>query len=128
MTNWSDPIYTMPVYYNRGIPYDPVRPWIDNDGKWYATLAVDGCNTTTRNCQEGGGISLYTSDNLTSNEWTELGHMFISNQTAVPNVYRHCEFVTPDYIGNLPGDPRGGSTRVLTDNAVAGFNSFFIGT
>lgn len=54
--------------------------------------------------------------------------MFISNETAVSTIFRYNEFVTPDYIGNLPGDPRGGATRVLLDNGVGGFNSFFIGT
>ena len=24
------------VYYYRGLPYDPTRPWKDNDGKWSA--------------------------------------------------------------------------------------------
>lgn len=34
MTVWSDPIWLYPVYYYRGLPYDPVRPWKDFDGKW----------------------------------------------------------------------------------------------
>ena len=31
-----------PLIADRGLPYDPTRPWKDNDGKWYATISVDG--------------------------------------------------------------------------------------
>lgn len=27
LTSWSDPIYIYDVYFNRGLPYDPTRPW-----------------------------------------------------------------------------------------------------
>ena len=27
LTRWSSPEYIFPVYYNRGLPYDPTRPW-----------------------------------------------------------------------------------------------------
>ena len=33
LTNWSAPIWMFPVYYYRPLPYDPVRPWKDADGK-----------------------------------------------------------------------------------------------
>ena len=34
LTEWGEPEYLFPVYYYRGLPYDPTRPWKDNDGKW----------------------------------------------------------------------------------------------
>ena len=37
LTNWSLPIWIYPVYYYRPLPYDPVRPWVDSDGKWYSS-------------------------------------------------------------------------------------------
>lgn len=34
LTEWSDPIWIYQAYFYRGLPYDPVRPWKDTDGKW----------------------------------------------------------------------------------------------
>lgn len=48
LTSWSAPQYIVPVYYYRALPYDPVRPWKDLDGKWYLLLATDACNATTQ--------------------------------------------------------------------------------
>jgi hypothetical protein len=36
------------AYYYRGLPYDPVRPWKDTDGKWYSAWSTDGCNGTNQ--------------------------------------------------------------------------------
>lgn len=35
LTQWSDPIYLYDVFFYRALPYDPIRPWKDTDGKWY---------------------------------------------------------------------------------------------
>ena len=51
----------------------------------------------------------------------------MSNETVLPSIKRFNEFVTPDFFGNLPGDPDGGKTRVITDNGVGGFCGFFVG-
>jgi hypothetical protein len=56
LTEWSDPIYLFDMFYYRALPYDPVRPWIDADGKWYSAMSTDGCNSTTKKtpCAAGG--------------------------------------------------------------------------
>ena len=42
-----------PADFNRNLPYDPVRPWKDSDGRWYATISADACNSTVP-CAGGG--------------------------------------------------------------------------
>jgi hypothetical protein len=58
---------------------------------------------------------------------------FLLLQTPLnPGAIESHEFVTAGYIGNLPGDPRGGATRCLTNNIFdAGFSgttAYFCGT
>jgi len=113
--------FLFPVYYYRSLPYDPVRPWRDLDGKLYVALATDGCNATTRTkpCVAGGRLDLWKADR-SSGPWTQMAPMFTTNITMSGGV-RHigsvnAEFVTPDYFGGLPGDPDGGATRVVTQN------------
>jgi hypothetical protein len=38
LTDWGAPIWLFPVYFYRGLPYDPTRPWVDHDGKWCVRL------------------------------------------------------------------------------------------
>ena len=132
LTNWSDPIYLYPVYNYRALPYDPVRPWKDLDGKWYSAWSSDGCNATTKKlpCAAGGQLELYTSPKLHGEgaNWVQLEPMFTTNTTCSgiycgPSIYN--EFVTSGYFGGLPGDPDGGATRVVTQNQ--GHPSFWVG-
>lgn len=59
---------------------------------------------------------------LFQTNWTVL--------TAVNGLTQHGEFVTAGYFGALPGDPRGGATRCLTNNLfeLSGNTAFFCGT
>lgn len=122
-----------PFYFYRGLPYDPVRPWVDDDGQWYATIAADSCNATkTSDCVTGSAQYLLRLErqgedkknvskpySIQDYRWENLGMMFASNATAVHHDYSHCEnpnnsgimcggprhreFTTPNYIGALPG-------------------------
>jgi len=124
LTTWSDPIWMYPVYYYRPLPYDPVRPWKDYDGKWYSAWSTDGCNSTTKKvpCALGGQLELLTSPALhgPNADWKQLDPMFttpvtMSGQFKSPNAIER-EFVTAGYFGGVPGDPDGGTTRVVTQN------------
>ena len=132
LTEWGDPEYVLPVYYYRALPYDPVRPWKDDDGKWYTALAMDGCNATTRKtpCAAGGRLELWQAPSF-KGPWTQAGPLFTTNTTksgaaARPGAITG-EFVTPDYIGGLPGDPAGGATRVVTQSGYWTGQSFWVG-
>lgn len=48
LTSWGPSQWIYDVYFYRALPYDPVRPWKDEDGQWYSALSTDGCNSTTR--------------------------------------------------------------------------------
>eukprot|EP01052_Picozoa_sp_SAG31_P029343 SAG31_NODE_2909_length_4921_cov_6.411240_5_plen_595_part_00 len=138
LSNWSGPEYLFPVYFYRALPYDPVRPWKDGDGKWYVTIATDGCNATTRKdpCAAGGQLDLWASSALRGPDadWEHVGSMFTSNRTVLTAHGEHSieahEMVTPDYFGGLPGD-ESGRVRVITNNdasATAGSSTmYFIG-
>jgi hypothetical protein len=121
LTGWSAPEYIFWFYFNRNLPYDPVRPWKDSDGKWYATISADACNHTTP-CSGGGAEYLFSSPALRgpSANWQPLGILFESNYTVLtpfdPSNVVQEEFVTAGYFGSLAGDPRGGATRCLTNN------------
>eukprot|EP00656_Telonema_subtile_P006023 TRINITY_DN12768_c0_g2_i1.p1 TRINITY_DN12768_c0_g2~~TRINITY_DN12768_c0_g2_i1.p1 ORF type:complete len:507 (+),score=67.93 TRINITY_DN12768_c0_g2_i1:174-1694(+) len=124
MTVWGDPIWIYPAYYYRALPYDPVRPWKDTDGLWYSSWSTDGCNATTKKvpCAAGGQLELLVSPSLHGPDmnWTQLPPLFTTNSTKSgaktnPGAITG-EFVTSGYFGGLPGDPAGGSTRVVTQN------------
>lgn len=124
LTNWSDPIWLYPVYYYRALPYDPVRPWKDYDGKWYSAWSTDGCNSTTKKvpCAAGGQLEILTSPSLhgADMDWKQLEPMFttavtMSGMQKSEGVITG-EFVTAGYFGGVPGDPDGGTTRVVTQN------------
>ena len=110
--------------------YDPFRPFRDSDGFWYAGVAIDGCNTTTRAvpCAAGGGVELWRSPTLRGkgSAWRRHGPMLISNKTLWPGTTETREMVTIDFIGGLPG---GAGWRVLLNNPYFGRGSteFFIG-
>ena len=132
LTDWSDPIWIYPAYYYRGLPYDPVRPWKDTDGKWYSAWSTDGCNGTTQwgptpasnlrktPCQPGGQLELLVADALhgPNANWKQLPPLFTTNVTCSGKTCSHGritrEFVTSGYFGGLSGDPDGGKTRVVT--------------
>ena len=129
LTEWGPPQWLNPIYYYRALPYDPVRPWKDFDGKWYYGLSTDGCNSTTRRvpCTAGGRLELFTADRF-DGPWTQLAPLFTTNTTMSGRAVDHSctgEFVTSDYFGALPGDPDGGKTRVLTQNRVG--PTFWVG-
>ena len=48
LTSWGPPEFIYDAYFYRGLPYDPVRPWKDTDGKWYSAWSTDGCNGTNQ--------------------------------------------------------------------------------
>jgi len=111
-----------------------VRPWKDTDGRWYSSWSTDGCNATTKKvpCAAGGQLELLVSDALHGPRanWRVLPPLFTTNTTksgaaSTPGHITH-EFVTSDYFGGLPGDPDGGTTRVVTQNSRA--PTFWVGT
>ena len=125
--------YLQASFY-RGLPYDPVRPWKDTDGKWYSAWSTDGCNGTNQwgptpavnlkktPCEPGGQLELLVSDALhgAKANWKQLPPMFTTNVTKSgakesPGTITH-EFVTSGYFGGLAGDPDGGKTRVVMQN------------
>ena len=53
LTEWGEPEYIFPVYYFRGLPYDPTRPWKDKDGKWCR------CRHRRRSRRKSGSILIY---------------------------------------------------------------------
>lgn len=130
LTEWGDNQYLFPFYYYRALPYDPVRPWKDTDGKWYVAMSTDGCNATTRKlpCEAGGRLDLFTAPSF-DGPWTQLPAMFTTNMTKSGTVSSSgaitAEFVTSDYFGALPGDPAKGATRVVTQNR--GGPTFWVG-
>ena len=128
-----------PFYFNRKLPYDPTRPFIDHDGKWYATISTDGCNGTHPPpghkdqiiCAAGGALDLWTSPKLhgTGANWKRVGLMIVTNATPIDNSVS-AEFVTSNFFGAVPGDPRGGKTRVVINHqskAGAGSPIFYLG-
>ena len=144
LTSWNAPEYIFWFYFNRNLPYDPVRPWKDVDGLWYATISADACNSTVP-CSAGGALYLYSSPALRgpAARWALVdtpavpgGLMFASNFTVlrpfIASAVETHELVTAGYFGALPGDPRGGATRCLTNNIFdAGFDgttAYFCGT
>jgi hypothetical protein len=140
LTNFSAPIYLFEFIFNRNLPYDPVRPWKDTDGRWYAVVSADACNSTVP-CAGGGALYLYSSPKLRGPgaNWQPSAStpiMFSSNFTVLtpqdPTAVESNEFVTSGYFGNLPGDPRGGTTRCFTNNVfnsgLGGTTAFFCGT
>lgn len=140
MTNFSAPEYMFWFYFNRNLPYDPVRPWKDTDGQWYATISADACNKTVP-CAGGGALYLFSSPKLRGPgaNWQPSATtpiMFASPWTVLtpydPTAIESNEFVTSGYFGNLAGDPLGGRTRCFTNNVFnagfAGTTAFFCGT
>ena len=113
-----------------------MRPWKDADGQWYATISADACNSTAGGCALGGREYLFTSPALRGPgaAWRLLdAPLFSSNWTvltATTGLTQHGEFVTAGYFGALPGDPRGGATRCLTNNLfeLSGDTAYFCGT
>jgi hypothetical protein len=79
-----------------GLPYDPVRPWKDTDGKWYSAWSTDGCNGTAQwgptdpanlkktPCKMGGQLELLVSDELhgAKADWKQLPPLFTTNVTC----------------------------------------------
>ena len=136
LTAWGPPAFIYSFSFNRGLPFDPVRPWKDADGQWYATISADACNATSGGCPLGGREYLYSSPALrgAGAQWRLLPTPLFSTNwtvlTAVNGLTQHGEFVTAGYIGALAGDPRGGATRCLTNNLfeLSGDTAFFCGT
>ena len=103
-----------PIYYWRGLPYDPVRPWKEvgpgGDGLWYHAWSADGCNSTQYNasggaippanprvvCPAGGSLELLSATSL-HGPWKPLGPMFTTTKSAGRKITG--EFVTSNYFG-----------------------------
>ena len=99
-------------------------------------MSTDGCNATkAKPCAAGGRLDLFTSPALrgADADWTQLlvddGGMFTTNMTVSGGVRSPGaitgEFVTSGYFGGIPGDPDGGSTRVVTQNRAGA--TFWVG-
>lgn len=134
LTEWGAPEFIYDAYFYRALPYDPVRPWKDTDGKWYSAWSTDGCNGTNQwgptpadnlkklPCKPGGQLELLVSDALHGSKanWKQLPPMFTTNTTKSGALTQSGvitgEFVTSGYFGGLSGDPDGGKTRVVTQN------------
>lgn len=134
LSNWtSDPSsplfdYMFNVSFWRPVPYDPARPWREDDGMWYQLISLDACNDTgtatgPQNCQAGGQLGMWKSPALRGSkaDWQKVGAVFTSNATVLDTGFLHKEFVTIDYIGMLEGDPapaKGGAsgTRLFLNN------------
>lgn len=120
LTSFSPPEYLFFFDFNINIPYDPVRPWVGTDGKWYAGISADACNDTWV-CPLGGREYLYRSPQLhgPGADWQQVGILFETNRTVLTpytdDTYDN-DLVTANYFGNLTGDPNGGTTRVFTNN------------
>jgi hypothetical protein len=136
LTTWGPPEYIYPIYYWRGLPYDPVRPWKEvgagGDGLWYSAWSADGCNASADHvlplnprsiCPKGGSLELLSAPSL-HGPWTQLGPMFVTTQSGGPRKITG-EFVTSNYFGHLEGDPDGGASRVVTQND--GGPTFWVG-
>jgi hypothetical protein len=67
---------------------------------------------------------LYSSVVVFNQEWEALGSMFTTKDDVVTKNTSRGEMVTPSYTGNIPGDPRGGRTRLLTNNICTGTNYY----
>jgi hypothetical protein len=103
LNNFSGPEYLFMFTFNRNLPYDPVRPWKDSDGLWYATISADACNSTVP-CAGGGALYLYSSPALrgAKADWQPVSGagriMFASNWTVLtpfhPDAVESNEFVT----------------------------------
>lgn len=143
LTTWNDaaPEYLFNVSFWRGIPYDPARPWKESDGNWYQLLSMDGCNATTHKipCAAGGQLDMWKSPALRGEDaaWTYVGPVLTTNATVLANGFLTKEFVTIDFIGRLPGDPKpdGLGTRLFLNNVggngggegcCAGTTSYFV--
>eukprot|EP01046_Picozoa_sp_COSAG06_P020149 COSAG06_NODE_1464_length_9373_cov_114.985874_6_plen_562_part_00 len=140
LSQFGAPEYIIPIYWNTGeIPYDPPRPWQDDDGFWYVIISGDACNVTNANkhaapgkpggprtgwnrCPQGGTYPLWRSETGMRGPWVRLPDMFTTNSTASAGVLSHNslqqEFTTSEYLGGLPGDPDpdSGGTRLITSN------------
>eukprot|EP01047_Picozoa_sp_COSAG01_P035633 COSAG01_NODE_2746_length_7150_cov_2.735924_4_plen_738_part_00 len=141
LSQFGTPEYIIPVYWNSGeIPYDPPRPWKDDDGFWYQLISGDACNATNANatappgkpggpragwnrCPQGGSFPMWRSKSGMRGPWIRLGDMFTTNTTGSAGVLSRSslqqEFGTSDYLGGLPGDsaaPGSGGTRLITSN------------
>ena len=85
LTSFGEEVWMFPVYYYRALPYDPVRPWRDRDGMWYAAISTDGCNATTKRvpCAAGGRLDLWTSPKLhgPGADWKHVRPMITTNKT-----------------------------------------------
>ena len=135
LTAWGPPEYLFNFSFSRSLPFDPVRPWVDSDGQWYATISADSCNATTGGCATGGAAYLFTSPALRGPRaaWRALPTPLLATNvtvlTGVTGLTQHGEFVTAGYVGALPGDPRGGATRCFTNNLfeLSGDTAFFCG-
>jgi hypothetical protein len=56
MTQWGESEFILPFYYFRGLPYDPVRPWKDSDGKVGKPIAAN--RSPTRQANPPGRLSI----------------------------------------------------------------------
>ena len=97
LTEWAnttaDIDYLFNVSWWRPIPYDPARPWQEEDGTWYQLLSMDGCNTTAApkqltkavSCEAGGQLVMWKSPALRgpTAAWEKGGAVTYWQQGAV---------------------------------------------
>ena len=130
LAGWEGHHYPFNPREYRGMAFDP-QAWRDDDGMYYIAVATDACNGTTRAlpCVDGQSMYLWRAPRLRApaEEWEALGPMITTKDDAMAKNSSRGEMVTPSFTGNLRGDPRGGRTRLLTNNVCAG-TTYFLGT
>jgi hypothetical protein len=129
LTRWESHHYPFNPGEYRAMAFDP-QAWRDDDGMTYIAVASDGCNSTTRTspCVDGSAIYLWRAPQLLSppNLWEALGAMMLTRDDAMIKNTSRGEMVTPSFTGKFQGDPRGGRTRLLTNNVCHG-TTYFLG-
>lgn len=108
----SSPFYSylFNVSFWRAIPYDPARPWYEKStGLWYQLLSMDACNNTGGNvggktCIKGGQLNMWSSPALRGDlaNWKLIGDVWTDNKTVLRDGFLSHEFVTIDFLGNMP--------------------------
>ena len=130
-TQWGPEEPLFDVRFYRFLPYDPFRPFQDEDGLYYVGIALDGCNGTTKAspCGAGGQVDLWSSPALRGKgaRWEKVAHgpMFSSNRTIWPRHESEAhEFVTMDYFSV------GRRNRVFLSNPyyARGSTEYILGT
>ena len=122
-------LYTSPeetCFYKQGNsnPNSPNGTWaLNNVGDaWTHSTSRDLVSWENHgNNVDGSAMYLWRAKSQLSppTEWHALGSMFTTKDDAMVKNSSRAEMVTPSYTGNIAGDPKGGETRLLTNNGTS---------